>query len=323
MHHINSIVESINICAKESSPFFLFTDFELLKCEFFSMHNLLDENILIQFPNYSNVKDIDKNLHISLEKKNIKIDAYKLKFDKVISELKYGNSYLTNLTIKTPIQSIYTLKQIFDNATAKYKILYQNEWLCFSPETFITIKDNMIATYPMKGTIDALLPNAKEMLLNDEKEIAEHYTIVDLMRNDLGMVAENINVERFRYVDSIKTNSKEILQTSSKITGLLPPNFRNQLGEIIFKLLPAGSISGAPKQKTLEIIKDVENEKRNFYTGVAFYYDGKNLDSCVLIRFIENVNNQLYYRSGGGITIHSDLISEYEEALNKIYVPFF
>lgn len=322
MQNINSIIECINTSARDGKPFFLLTDFELQQCKFYSIQDLLKENILVQFPQFSNVKEVENKFSITLEKIVLEKDDYKLKFDKVISELKYGNSYLTNLTIKTPIESKHTLNEIFFHACAKYKLLYKNEWLCFSPETFITINDSIITTYPMKGTIDALLPNAKEILLNDEKEIAEHYTIVDLMRNDLGMVAENIQVAQFRYLESIKTNTKEILQTSSKITGVLHPTFRNQLGEIIFKLLPAGSVSGAPKQKTLEIIKEAEEEKRKFYTGVAFYFDGKNLDSCVLIRFIESEHNQLYYRSGGGITIHSNLMSEYEESLNKIYVPF-
>ena len=110
-------------------------------------------------------------------------------------------------------------------------------------------RQNKIYTYPMKGTIDASQPNAKANLLKDEKEQREHYTIVDLMRNDLAMVAKNIKVSRFRYIDSIYTEQGEILQTSSEIYGELEDNWQNKIGSILAALLPAGSISGAPKEK--------------------------------------------------------------------------
>ena len=90
---------------------------------------------------------------------------------------------------------------------------------------------------------------------------------------------------------------------------------------MFFELLPAGSISGAPKQKTVEIIQEAESGPRGFYTGVFGYYDGKALDSGVMIRFIEKENDTFYYRSGGGITSKSDLESEYKELIQKIYVP--
>jgi para-aminobenzoate synthetase component 1 len=86
-------------------------------------------------------------------------------------------------------------------------------------------------------------------------------------------------------------------------------------------MIPAGSISGAPKPKTLEIISKVENYNRGYYTGVFGYFDGKNLDSCVIIRYIENDNGQLVYKSGGGITFMSNAENEYDEMLKKVYVP--
>jgi len=103
----------------------------------------------------------------------------------------------------------------------------------------------------------------------------------------------------------------------------MPEKYNEILGEIILKLLPAGSISGAPKKKTVEIIKDIETEKRGYYTGIFGHFDGKNLDSCVMIRFIEKNNDRLYYRSGGGITIYSDPEKEYKELMDKIYVPIY
>ena len=173
----------------------------------------------------------------------------------------------------------------------------------------------------MKGTIDASIPDAEKIILNDEKELSEHVTIVDLIRNDLSTVASNVQVKRFRYIDKINTNQKDLLQVSSEICGDLEKDFGSRIGSILISLLPAGSISGAPKNKTIEIIQATENEKRWYYTGVAGYFDGQNLDSGVMIRFIEQEGSQFYYRSGGGITSQSKMESEYQEAIDKIYVP--
>ncbi len=173
----------------------------------------------------------------------------------------------------------------------------------------------------MKGTIDADIPDAKNIILNDRKETAEHYTIVDLIRNDLNQIAKNVKVERFRYIDKIRTNRKNLLQVSSEISGELPADYYKNIGTILDKLLPAGSISGAPKKKTLEIIKTTETHKRNYYTGVAGFFDGKNLDSFVMIRFVEKNGNKFFFKSGGGITNFSNVQSEYDELCNKIYIP--
>ena len=173
----------------------------------------------------------------------------------------------------------------------------------------------------MKGTIDATIENAEQVILNDPKETAEHNTIVDLIRNDLSMVAKNVRVEKFRYIEKIITTDKTLLQVSSKITGILEDDFQSRLGDIIFDLLPAGSVSGAPKKKTVEIIQGNENYNRGFYTGVFGYFDGSLLDSGVMIRFIEKTKNGLTYKSGGGITFMSNPESEYQELIDKVYVP--
>ena len=152
--------------------------------------------------------------------------------------------------------------------------------------------------------------------------MAEHVMIVDLMRNDLGIIGKNIKVVSFRDVEKIKAGEKELLQVSSKITATLSTNWKNNIGDILNKLLPAGSITGTPKKSTVNIINEVENFERDFYTGVFGVFDGKSLRSGVMIRFIEKENEKLYYKSGGGITIDSDTKSEYEELIDKIYLPF-
>jgi para-aminobenzoate synthetase component I len=145
--------------------------------------------------------------------------------------------------------------------------------------------------------------------------------IVDLIRNDLSQVAHNVEVTRFRYIDEIKTHHTDLLQVSSEIKGDLDPDYKARLGEIVSNLLPAGSISGAPKTKTVQIIREAENEKRGYYTGVFGYFDGTELNSGVMIRFIEKNEIGYFYRSGGGITTQSDVRMEYQETINKVYVP--
>lgn len=247
---------------------------------------------------------------------------YTDKFNVVQQQIFHGNSFLLNLTFPTYVGLDLALDTIFCEASAPYRLLVKDEFLCYSPESFITISDHKISTYPMKGTIDAHLPHAEQLLLNDEKELFEHYTIVDLMRNDLAMVSEQVKVERFRYVEAIDTSRGTILQTSSQISGNLPTDWHKNIGTLLLKLLPAGSISGAPKQKTVEIIEQVEQTPRGFYTGVMGVFDGETVDSAVLIRFLRrDAEGRFYYHSGGGITCRSEATSEYNELLAKIYVP--
>jgi para-aminobenzoate synthetase component 1 len=204
---------------------------------------------------------------------------------------------------------------------ARYKLWLEDEFICFSPEPFIRISKGKISTYPMKGTIAGNLPNAEEMILSDKKETAEHHTVIDLLRNDMSMVAKNVAVERYRYIDKIKTHEGEILQVSSAISGQLDKDWNRKIGDILFSMLPAGSVTGAPKIKTVEIIRQVEKMDRGYYTGICGIFDGESIDSSVMIRFIESRNGQMFYRSGGGITFLSNAQNEYDELISKVYVP--
>jgi para-aminobenzoate synthetase component I len=319
---LHTIFDQINKHSIEKIPFFLLVDFDMKQMQFYTIQELEKTTIQIQFPAFRYCKKSSKLFNdIQLKAFPMSIDMYKAKFETVMKHLQYGNTYLTNLTAETPVQTRATLEEIFHSSKATYKILYKNEWVCFSPETFIKIKNGKIYSHPMKGTIDASIENAKEIILHDKKEIAEHYTIVDLIRNDISQVATNVQVKRFRYIDEIETQHKTLLQVSSEVVGDLPTNYKTDLASILFKLLPAGSISGAPKTKTIDIIREAENYKRGFYTGVAFYFDGETIDSCVLIRFIEQKGNEWVYKSGGGITTQSEMEKEYEELIQQIYVP--
>lgn len=308
--------------SQQKVPFFFMVDFLVENVLVYTENELKENGLLIDFQNFKN-----KNLYQE-EKKEIHLKSfpeskedYRKGFDKVQQNLKLGNSYLTNYTCKTEIEINLSLKEIFYLSKAKYKVLYKDEFVFFSPETFVEIIDNEIFTHPMKGTIDAAKENAVEVLKNDIKEKAEHYTVVDLLRNDLSMVADEVKVNEFQRIDFLKTNRKNLYAMSSEISGKLKPEFQNKIGSIMKNLLPAGSILGAPKPKTLEIILEAENHDRGFYTGVCGWFDGKNLDSCVMIRFIEKESGKLYFKSGGGITHLSNFADEYQEMKNKIYVP--
>jgi para-aminobenzoate synthetase component 1 len=246
---------------------------------------------------------------------------YRSKFDEVVTQIRRGNSFLVNLTQPALVGTNLNLEDLYRCGKARYKLWLKDMFTVLSPETFIKIVDGKIYSYPMKGTIDASVPDAVNVILNDPKEKAEHATIVDLIRNDLSMVADNVGVTRYRYVDTLHTNKGDLLQVSSEIVGRLSPDYPDRLGEIMFSLLPAGSISGAPKPKTLQIIEAAEGYDRGFYTGIFGWFDGRNLDSAVMIRFVEQQGNQLIFKSGGGITSQSDPKKEYEELIRKIYVP--
>ncbi len=316
------VFNKMNVLGKDRKPFFFVLDFKATRGFICPAEDAEKHGILYKFSTHKNYAL--KNRHtqqVVLQKAPQSLEHYKKSFDIVHRNLIEGNSYLTNLTCQTPIELNIGLEEVFYRSQAKYKLWFNNEFVVFSPEIFVRIENGFIRSFPMKGTIDATIINARDVILNDYKETAEHNTIVDLIRNDLSMVSDNVRVERYRYIDEIKTNHKNLLQVSSEIVGELKNGYNAQLGTIFKKLLPAGSISGAPKKKTVEIIKEAETYTRGFYTGVMGYFDGSTLDSAVMIRFIQNTNGKLFFCSGGGITIHSNCESEYNEMTDKIYVP--
>ncbi len=317
----NKAIEKMNEYGKQRMPFLFIIDFEMKYPVIYKL-NEVPNNILFNVgdkKNYTGLPSTKSKLQF--DKFPISYENYLSAFNLVMNNIKDGNTYLLNLTFPTKIKTNYILEEIFYSSEAKYKLIFENKFVVFSPETFVQIKDGKIFSFPMKGTIDASTENAAEKLLNDPKELAEHYTIVDLIRNDLSIVAKKVRVENFRYIDEVKTFDKTLLQTSSKIIGELERNYNEKLGEIIFGLLPAGSISGAPKKKTVEIIKEAENYDRGYFTGIFGIFDGNDLDSAVMIRFIENIDGELYFKSGGGITFMSNPELEYQEMIDKVYVP--
>lgn len=320
----NELIQQINYLSEKQVPFLFIIDYKA-ENGFVITNNDLNENfVLFKFYTKNEISSphelINKNFSWNI--KPVSFSDYKPKFNYVVNQIHIGNSFLTNLTQPTELKTDITIKDLFHIGTAKYKLWLKDRFTVLSPETFVQINDGIISSFPMKGTIDASIPNAEDIILNDIKEKAEHATIVDLIRNDLSLVAGEVEVKRYRYVEKIRTNATDLLQVSSEIAGKLPPDYRSRLGDILFSLLPAGSISGAPKPKTLEIIEQAEGYTRGFYTGICGYYDGENLDSAVMIRFVEQQGEKIIFKSGGGITSKSDVNKEYEELIQKVYVPF-
>lgn len=311
-------IEKMNHLGANRAPFFFFTDFLGTKAWVKPLHEITEDELVFDFSNGAS-QSLPSNFNF--KKYPIRQKAFSKAFHYVVEQINLGNSYLVNLTFKHPIQTNLSLKEIYQLSRAKYKLFFDNRFVVFSPETFIKVEDGHIYAYPMKGTIDANLPNAEATILNDPKETAEHVTIVDLIRNDLSHVCTQVEVNKFRFINEVITHEKKLLQVSSEIRGKLPKNHLESLGTLLFQLLPAGSISGAPKKETVRIINHAEEHTRGFYTGICGYFDGQKLDSAVMIRFIEKEGENLFYKSGGGITTFSEEAKEYQEIIDKIYIP--
>jgi para-aminobenzoate synthetase component I len=305
-----------------TAPFLFILDFEVKKPLFFYLDSIDPEKLLYNFDGIKNYTDEEPVPRAkSFHRIPISYEKYSKAFDVVKRNIDYGNSYLTNLTMATPVITDYNLQQVFFKNRQRYRLWVRKNFVVFSPETFVKITGNTISSYPMKGTIEADVPEAVQRIMENKKEEAEHATIVDLIRNDLSMVASNVQVTKYRYIDHIKTWGRDLLQVSSEITGTLPDDWRDNIGDILIPMLPAGSVSGAPKRETMKIIAEAEQEDRGYYTGIMGIYTGSELISGVMIRFIEEKRGRMLYRSGGGITHMSGCLDEYNEMIAKVYLP--
>ncbi len=311
----------INELAAQNVPFLCIVDFEGAEVRVWPLDQLDANLVWFQIGTHQNRANSTTATLKQWQPQPLEYAEYDRAFQLVHYHLMRGDSFLTNLTASTPVKTNLTLSDLFEVSHARYKLWLKDEFVCFSPEPFVRIENGTIRSYPMKGTISAAIPHAQEQILNDEKETEEHVTIVDLIRNDLGRVASSVVVESFRYTELVQTAAEDLWQVSSCIQGQLLPDLG--LGDILSELLPAGSISGAPKKRTVEIIREVETSPRGFFTGIVGLYDGEKFDSGVMIRFVQQTPNGLVYRSGGGITVNSDPKREYQEMIDKVYVPTF
>jgi len=188
-----------------------------------------------------------------------------------------------------------------------------------SPETLVKLSDDKLYTFPLAGTRPRGKTEEEDLelehdLLSDEKELAEHNMLVDLGRNDIGRISEIGSVKVDKYL-SIERFS-HVMHIGSTVTGTL----RSDLDSLaaIDSILPAGTLSGAPKIRACEIINELEYNKRGIYGGAIGYVDlSGNIDTCISIRIAFARNNKVFIRSGAGIVADSVPEKEFEECLNK------
>ncbi len=319
---VDEVRQRINRAVSARIPCLFGVDYELSE-GFFTEQPLEQQDYLFRMGDVSNYQSRQSPRQLLWKAFPESYQIYARRFDTVMSGLRRGNSFLANLTVCTPLSVNMTLEELFRSSRSYYGLLIPGRMACFSPERFVRIAGDCVSSNPMKGTIDAACPDAETLILNDYKETAEHCTIVDLIRNDMSRIANRVEVKRFRYIDRINTGKGAILQVSSEIEGRLLPEYVEKVGDALFEMLPAGSISGAPKEATVRLIAQAEGRTRGFYTGIFGYYDGQVLDTAVLIRYVEQTENGLVFRSGGGITANSVCSHEYREVCQKVYFPVF
>ncbi len=188
-----------------------------------------------------------------------------------------------------------------------------------SPETLVKLNDGVLYTFPLAGT----RPRGKTMeederlekdLLSDEKECAEHNMLVDLGRNDIGRISEfgSVRVQKYMSVEKFS----HVMHIGSTVQGRIKEGC--DAVSAVEAVLPAGTLSGAPKIRACEIIDELEGIKRGIYGGAIGYIDFTgNLETCIAIRFAFKKNGKVFSQSGGGIVADSIPENEYEETINK------
>lgn len=188
-----------------------------------------------------------------------------------------------------------------------------------SPETLIKLEGDTLYTVPIAGTRKRGKNEAEDEkiikeLLSDEKELAEHNMLVDLGRNDLGKISKMNSVKVLKYKEALKFS--HVIHIATEIKGTICED-KDAL-DAIETMLPAGTLSGAPKIKAVQIINDLENNKRGIYGGAFGYLDLKgNMDTCIGIRMAYKRKDKVFVRSGAGIVNDSIPEMEFEECLNK------
>ena len=188
-----------------------------------------------------------------------------------------------------------------------------------SPETLVKLEDGVLHTFPLAGTRKRGATESEDIelekeLIADEKELAEHNMLVDLGRNDIGKISKfgTVEVEKLREV----VRFSHVMHIGSTVKGIIRDD-RDALNAIE-SVLPAGTLSGAPKIRACQLIGELENNKRGIYGGAIGYIDFTgNMDTCIAIRILYKKNGKVFVRSGAGIVADSVPENEYEECLNK------
>jgi anthranilate synthase component 1 len=257
----------------------------------------------------SNLTDDDFKNNVALAKKHCyRGDVFQLVLSRRFTQGFKGDEF----NVYRALRSINPSPYLFFFDYGDFKIMGS------SPEAQLVIKNRKAEIHPIAGTFkrtgndeqDAIL--AKE-LSEDEKENAEHVMLVDLARNDLSRQSHNVQVEKYREVQFFS----HVIHLVSKVTGQM--HEKSATMQVVANTFPAGTLSGAPKYKAMELIEKYENTNRNFYGGAIGFMDFEgNFNHAIMIRTFLSKNHQLHYQAGAGIVANSDEESELQEVYNKL-----
>ena len=248
-------------------------------------------------------------------KRDIKVGEI---FQAVLSQ-RFSNDYLID-----PFNFYRALRSINPSPYLVFLNLKNYQIICSSPETMIKVKNKEITLRPIAGTRrrgknEIEDNNLKNELLKDKKELAEHLMLVDLGRNDVGQISKNNTVKVTE--QNIIEYYSHVMHIVSNVTGELKNNLTPI--DVLFAGLPAGTVSGAPKIRALEILEKHEDINREFYSGSVFYLDANgDMDSCINLRTAMIKNKKIYAQSGAGIVFDSIPENEHSECINKASALF-
>ena len=281
--------------------------------ESFSKNKKLNFSKLKKFKNY--VKKEEFIQRVKEIKSDIKVGEI---FQAVLSQ-RFSNDYLID-----PFNFYRALRSINPSPYLVFLNLKNYQIICSSPETMIKVKNKEITLRPIAGTRrrgknEIEDNNLKNELLKDKKELAEHLMLVDLGRNDVGQISKNNTVKVTE--QNIIEYYSHVMHIVSNVTGELKNNLTPI--DVLFAGLPAGTVSGAPKIRALEILEKHEDINREFYSGSVFYLDANgDMDSCINLRTAMIKNKKIYAQSGAGIVFDSIPENEHIECINKASALF-
>ncbi|MEC8996403.1 MAG: aminodeoxychorismate synthase component I [Pseudomonadota bacterium] len=301
----------------------------------------LKKSILIYEAENDLIKDIInnfKNKKFALKKKrtfsinskyssNLSYEEYVEKFNSIKSYIEKGDCYQINFAQRFSLSYEGDTWEIFKKVLQKYKAPYSSymnfpfvKILSYSPERFLQIENNHVETKPIKGTRPIHENKQKDMQLKQElidsnKDKAENLMIVDLLRNDLGRNC-NFGSIRVKKLFEIETFSN-VHHLVSTIEGKISD--KSNIFKLIRDCFPGGSITGAPKIRSMQIINELESNRRSIYCGSIGYISFNNkVDLNIAIRTIIANKNYLYFWGGGGIVYDSNVKSEFQETIDKV-----
>ncbi|HHD2754092.1 TPA: aminodeoxychorismate synthase component I [Clostridium perfringens] len=339
-YDIGRVIEKMPESAKEDvsipDSYFLFYDNVII----FDLRNKKTyiTALGIKEDSEKSIKDIEEKIkqgkvefNIVLDKKsefisNFSREEYIDAVKQVKEYIKEGHTYIANLTQRfqcdynsNPFDTYISLRSINKAPFSCYLNLEDFQIISSSPERFLKVFNNQVETRPIKGTrprgINKIEDEKnREELLNSEKDKSELLMIVDLERNDLSKVCKpfSVKVTELFKLEEYST----VFHLVSTVIGELNNNISSV--KCIRECFPGGSITGAPKIRSMEIIEELEGIRRGIYTGAIGYFDLRgNCDFNIVIRTILAKDNKAYFGVGGGITIESDEEMEYEETLDK------